>query len=140
MLDAGVIQHPDNKSDHSPVYCVLEFRADQLSSTSAPNNQNPKPSWKKSNSEQKETYKMELENKLHSLIIPSSIILCRDVGCKDPVHREELDHFTLELLETVQSAAEENLAIPGNTPKKPVPGWRESVAPFPSYFSSDYKR
>ena len=130
VVDAGVIHHPDNKSDHSPVYCVLEFRADQLSSPSAPIKQKPKPSWKKSNSEQKENYKIELENKLQSLVIPPSIISCRNVGCKDPVHREELDHFTIELLETVQSAAEDNLVLPGNGPKKPVPGWRESVAPF----------
>jgi hypothetical protein len=46
-----------------------------------------------------------------------------------------LDIFTMELLETMQEVAEENLPIPaggGNNTKskKLIPGWREVVSPF----------
>ena len=134
VLDAGVIHHPDNKSDHSPVYCVLEFQNVEQQ-VSGPALYKPRPSWKKSKPEQKDNFKTELEDRLSRLETPLSVTTCRDVGCKDPAHREDLDNFTLDLLETMQTVAEENLSIPipkveNLSKKKSVPGWKEAVGPY----------
>ena len=46
VSDAGVIHLPGNKSDHSPIYCVIEFQDIQEDFSEATKRQ-PKPSWKK---------------------------------------------------------------------------------------------
>ena len=76
-----------------------------------------------------------LEEKVSQIKIPSSVSNCRDVKCRDLNHKQELDIFTLDLLETVQEVAEQNLPVPAsgnseNNPKKTVPGWGEAVKPF----------
>ena len=134
VVDAGVLHLPDNKSDHSPIYCVIEFQDIQQESPDQPN-QKPKPSWKKASQNQKESYKTILENRISQLEVPSSITSCRNVKCNNPAHKEDLDIFTVELLETVQQVAEENLPVPkcGNANSKSeklIPGWREMVSPF----------
>ena len=134
VLDAGVIHHPDNKSDHSPVYCVLEVQTD-LQRQPDQAQYKPRPSWKKSEPEQKCNFKLELENELANLVTPQSVLTCKDVGCKDPSHIEDLDNFTLELLETVQTVAEQKLHMPSagtnkSKEKKVVPGWSEAVKPY----------
>ena len=67
-------------------------------------------------------------------MVPPSLTTCRDVKCRDPAHIEELDNFTLDLLETMQEVAEESLPMPGSgsgaKEQKVVPGWREAVKPF----------
>ena len=80
VVDAGVLHLPDNKSDHSPIYCVIEFQDIQQESPDQPN-QKPKPSWKKASQDQKESYKIILENRISQLEVPSSITSCRDVKC-----------------------------------------------------------
>ena len=132
--DAGVLHLPDNKSDHSPVYCIINTSALQHDSSSQKRGK-PRPSWKKSSLDQKEEYRRQLEFQLSNLEVPDSINTCDDVHCRDPIHREELDRFTLDLLETVQNVAEETLPIPaaggdGTKSKSSRPGWREEVKPY----------
>ena len=132
VIDAGVIHLPEDKSDHSPVYCVVEFSNIEHHSPSQVQ-QKPKPSWKKSKKDQQDNFQIELESKLSQLISPLSVTSCRDVRCQDQAHRDDLDNFTIELLETVQQVAEQNLFMPSTTPnqvKKRVPGWKEAVEPF----------
>ena len=134
VLDAGVIHAVDNKSDHSPVYCVLEFQNIEQQVQQQSKHQ-ARPSWKRSNHEQKKKFSNEMENSLTSLIAPKSITSCRDLGCSDPAHKEDLDTFTLELLETIQVVAEQNLFFPKVCEKEPnikkaVPGWKDVVRPF----------
>ena len=77
-----------------------------------------------------------LEDKISKLDIPSSVTRCRNVKCRDPEHRQDLDILTIELLETVQEVAEDSLPVPtagdsnNRKDKKVTPGWSELVRPF----------
>ena len=64
---------------------------------------------------------------------PLSVTTCEDICCKDEFHRDDLNIFSVELLETLQEVAEENLAKSSpqsNKGRKKVPGWKEDVKPF----------
>ena len=131
VLDAGVIHCPGNKSDHAPIYCVIDTKVIQPEiSTEAPQKRNP--SWKRASDEEKAGFKESLENKLSLLNTPQSLLCCKDTKCRDSKHLEDLDQFILDLLDIVQCAAEECLPIPGQAScnKKVMPGWTASVKPF----------
>jgi hypothetical protein len=135
VIDAGVLHCPDNQSDHSPIYCVLKY-PDIHEEVHEQVHQKPKPNWKKASHEQKDCFKIKLEEKLSQIRIPPSVTMCRNVQCKNEDHKEDLDIFTMEMLETVQGVAEDSLHMPaggGSTSKKEkkhVPGWNEAVKPF----------
>ena len=134
VKSAGVLHLPDNKSDHSPVYCVLEIPELQQQIPN-PARQKPRPSWKKATLEQKSSFKDVLERKLSQIDTPNSILHCRNVKCQNPDHKVELDHFTVDILETVQQVAEESLPVSSSCEKssngkKTIPGWKEYVKPF----------
>ena len=109
-----------------------DFRQDIQSKPACKKRQ---PSWRKASKEQKDDFKNVLDEKLGSIVIPTSVELCHDVKCCDPNHIEELDNFTMELLQTVQEVAENSLPIPIVSQKKQrkenkIPGWKEEVKPF----------
>ena len=112
VIDAEVLHLPDNQSDHSPIYCVVEYLGVHQEVQQNQAKQKPKPNWKKASQDQKSSFKTTLEEKISNLFVPFSVTRCRNVKCKDKEHREDLDIFTLELLETVQEVAEESLPVP----------------------------
>ena len=111
VVDAGVLHLVDNKSDHCPIYCVLDL-AVLVTSEAPPTRHKPRPSWKRATLEQKEEYKSILDEKLASIVLHDSVSSCMNLKCKDPKHMEELDIFTMSILNTVQEAAELTLPIP----------------------------
>ena len=134
ILDAGVIHSPDNRSDHSPVYCVLSAlnimldHSEQLKAS-------PKPSWKSSSLDQKELYRHQLEDRLDHITVPHCVQQCKDVKCRNTDHCDLVDQLAIDVLETVQLTAEECLSYPSNTgggrgAHKPKPGWNDNVKPF----------
>ena len=133
VIDAGVIHHFENASDHSPIYCVLESITLSPSVKKA-SQSNPRPSWKQANRDDKNMYKYLLETKLNSIVIPAQITECNNLHCKDEIHLEAVDWLATEVLEAVQSAAEEALPFPniGNKEHrhKVTPGFNERVKPF----------
>ena len=133
VLDAGVIHLPCNKSDHSPIYCVIESEAVENNVSEAVMRK-PRPSWKRSNYDEKEQFKELMVNKLSSLDIPLHVTSCKDTKCKDVTHRQDLDKYIIDLLEVVQDAAEASLPTPGtgraNPAKQSIPGWSEAVKPY----------
>ena len=108
VTDAGVIHHPDNSSDHEPVFCVLE--AITLSSSSSQGvTPQPRPSWKKANKDEKDMYRYMLDRKLEAIMVPTQISECKDPHCKNEEHLEAVDWFCAEVVEAVQNAGEETL-------------------------------
>ena len=98
----------DNKSDHEPIYCIVKI-SDSISIKSSEKKDNfakPKPSWTKSNQEQRDTFKMDLSTHLANITIPENASSCLNVKCKDDQHNEETDRFVTETLEAVGKAAE----------------------------------
>ena len=132
VVDAGVLHLPDNSSDHSPIYCTVNMSAINHTDTS-PKAATPRPSWKRASPEQKLEFKADLTDKLARIYTPVSALSCQNVHCKDPKHREDLDSYTLEVLETVQAAAEETLPTPATSNRAGRfvrPGWLSEVKPF----------
>ena len=134
ILDAGVIHSPDNPSDHSPIYCTLSDLNVKLD-TSHQISKPYKPSWKTSSLEQKDLYRIKLEENLSSIAIPSSVLHCKDLKCKNDEHCESVDNLAIKVLETVQATAESSLSYPGSragcsSTTRVVPGWSESVKPY----------
>ena len=80
----------------------------------------------------KTDFKALLEEKLTRLDTPQSVLACKDIKCRDINHKQDLDKFTLDLLESVQKAAEVSLPIPctnssNGKDKKDTPGWKDMV-------------
>ena len=133
VKDAGAIHLPDNRSDHSPVYCVLS-NLNIKSDVSDPAIQKPRPSWKASSQEEKSMYKTCLEEHLSGIAVPLPLVACNNVKCTNPEHHDMVDKLAIEVLEAVQTSAESNLKFPstGNGKSKAsiVPGWKTTVKPF----------
>ena len=142
VIDAGTIHSVENRSDHSPVYCVLNSLNIELD-ISVPVRPPPKPSWKRASPEDKVVYRDNLDNLLRFIEIPNSVKSCRDVKCQDPNHYQDIDSFTVGVLEAVQVAADNSLPCPGAGLQggrhdghegghggHGVPGWKEMVKPY----------
>ena len=133
ITDAGVIHHPDNESDHSPIYCI--FKSLTLTpSVTQKVTRIPHPSWKLANTAEKDSFKYMLEVKLNAIIIPTALIECENLHCKDEIHLEAIDWLTTEILNAIQSAAEENIPCPkavdedSQKRSKITPGFNERVS------------
>ena len=104
VKDAGVIHHPDNASDHEPIYCTLQsITITQSVTTAAPSQ--PRPSWKRATKEEKEMYNYLLDTRLEHIMIPVQVTECRDMHCQNPEHLQAIDWFAAELMEAIQTAA-----------------------------------
>ena len=114
LSDAGVVHLVENRSDHSPIYAVFDSIVVKQDSSNAHKNVS-KPSWKRSNDNEKKKYCCLLEDKLNNIDIPKSIHECRDVKCSSEVHKDEADKLMEKVLCTVQKTAEECLPCPKGT-------------------------
>ena len=128
VLDAGVIHHPDNASDHEPIYGMLKsIQIVKTCSQSSPFQ--PKPSWRMASQEEKERYKYQLDINLQHIAIPTQVSECNDPHCKEEEHLEAIDWFSAETLEAVQRAGWSALPCPkagkSREGKKATPGFTE---------------
>ena len=135
VLDAGVIHHPENSSDHEPVYCIMNSIALSPSSIQEAAHQS-RPSCKKASLKEKELHEIILNLKLGAIMIPSQLSECKDLHCKKEEHIEAVDWFAAEIMEAIQLAGEETLPYPGDRSEgkkkfhKVTPEFNESVKPF----------
>ena len=133
VKDAGVIHHPENVSDHDPIYCNLKsITIPQSVTTAAPSQ--PRPSWSRASQEEKERYCYLLDSRLDSVMVPVQVSECRDLHCTQQEHLEAIDWFAAEVIEAVQTAAETALPCPrpggGTEKRKVIPGFNDTVKPF----------
>ena len=131
VLDAGVIHHLENTSDHEPIYCVLESMK-IVQSNAQPSAHRPRPSWRLAGQAEKDQYKYMLDTELGAVMVPAQLSDCQDPHCKSEEHIEALNWFAVEMLEAVQRAGEKTLPFPkaGKAGKKATPGFDERVKPF----------
>jgi hypothetical protein len=136
VREAGVIHHPENMSDHAPIYCSIDLETIPVdASTPDYSSQIEKPSWKLATKEQKQNFPSVLERNLLEISTPEEVQNCRDVKCRNTDHSEKADEFVRSLLECVEKSAAEALPTPkpkseSPTKSKQVPGWTNSVKPF----------
>ena len=134
VIDAGVIHHVDNKSDHEPIYCVFKvpgtYNCDEENGFKPAK---PKPSWKMATNDNKEAFKNSLDIKLKELNVPESLTNCKNVKCDCKEHSTDIDNILLSTLEAVDKAAKDSLPTPKVSSQKKVtvvPGWKLEVKPF----------
>ena len=130
ILDAGVIHHVDNDSDHHPIFCC--FKMPPIAATQEKSSlRKPKPNWRKSSPVEKESYKQVLAEKLGTINIPCSIN-CSDPKCDIPNHRDDSDAYIEDVMDAINEAAGESLSwsCGGSEAKKRTPGWNSEVKPF----------
>ena len=89
-------------------------------------------SWDKSTAEAKELYKTTLGNYLDMLVAPECVH-CRDVYCTN--HMEEMEDYTIAILESIEAAAQASLACTGGGRQaggqhQAVPGWSDHIKPY----------
>ena len=133
IVSAGVIHHSDNLSDHCPIYCVVNL-PDIHEQKSIPTQNIPKPSWSKAEQHQRDFFQLHLDECVRNINIPYSLITCNDALCSNPSHINDIDVYTLEVLQTLQFSAEECLPMSSNgnlgTKAKKSPGWKDMVKEY----------
>ena len=129
--EAGVLHHPENTSNHSPVFVKLDvgsLRVDVEEVVPL-----PRTSWAKASEEAKIKYKAEIASKLDNLQVPECID-CMNLHCQ--VHADMIADYTTSVLECIEAAARESLPVSGGCKRgtrkvaSRVPGWKEFVQPF----------
>ena len=139
VVDAGVIHHVDNMSDHKPIYVVVKVEGtrSECPNEPPPAQPNPKPKWKEASTDQKLEYNDVLFRKLSSMRIPTEVSECTDVHCQNVIHREKIDECIEELLKNVSDSGFETLPVSNPKPKrvktlrqKCTAGWKVYVEPF----------
>ena len=132
VTEAGVIHCGQNMSNHSPIYCKLQVEAlDHAQEVITP----PlRSSWDKASDSARKDFKILLAEKLNTLQLPSCVH-CLDIKCQDLHHRDEMEDYTLGLMEAMESAAKESLpTIGGNkkseNKKNKIAGWNQYVKPY----------
>ena len=132
--DAGVIHMTENSSDHCPVYCELNVSLTPPDDSPIRRPAPPKPSWIRATEDQKDNFKNNLEESLLEIKIPESLLHCHDVHCDDPAHSEEADNFIVDILQSVEKAAYDELPVSAKQnlrkQKSPKPGWLRLVHPY----------
>ena len=130
VVEAGVIHSGENPSNHSPIYTKLKLDSIDICTKSAKNTR--KVSWSKASEEAKKNYINTVTSKLNSVPVPGCVH-CMDLQCS--VHTEELEDYTMNVLEALESAAKECLPSTGGGSNNKqhsfvVPGWSEYVKPY----------
>ena len=131
--DAGVIHSPDNSSDHSPIFCVVKIEPVQVNDANVPAAVKRKPCWDKSSQDEKDMFKVLLNDRLDGVEIPESVLSCRDVHCRDTEHQNNVDNYITEVLGCVEHEACQSLPVTKSSSsqqKQPKPGWSAQVKPY----------
>ena len=92
VIDAGVLHLPDNLSDHSPVFCILN--SDMVvkhSSQANPAKTNTHPSWKLASDSRNLGFYNELQSRLQRHDVTSCVTAYTNVHCKNEEHKHEID-------------------------------------------------
>ena len=134
VVDAGVLHLSQNMSNHSPVFFIIKVDG-LFARTQFPLVTHAKLSWKKASQEQRDKYRMSLENNLKSLEIPDCCEKCFNVHCQNVNHNEACDEFLIRLLKSVENAAKECITYSGENPhhikkKTLLAMWNNEIQPF----------
>ena len=125
---------PNNTSDHCPIYCIVDIKTMPPKKRVLTKQQQSNASWKRATGEQRANFKTKLEHKLQVIDIPSNLMFCREVHCKDEFHIHECDTFLVEVLDSIKLSAASCLPFPSiskiQTKKSSIFRWNEDVQPF----------
>ena len=123
--------------DHVPL--VLHLNVDNIPKVSSENNDvTPKINWHNVSTKKLNKYYNSTCEALAKLEIPVSALHCRNLECKDESHRQELNTFYNNILESLKEA-DTHLSSPKNDNYTQKPGWTEYVSELYNYSKSCYR-
>ena len=129
LISAGVIHDGSNVSNHSPIYAKFDVVKMDLQTQSYTNSS--KINWGLASEEAKSRFKTTLTEKLEGIKLNNR---CTDVHCQSAIHKEQLEEYTLSVLEAMEAAGEECLpsTVAGKLARKRkhIPGWNQYVKPY----------
>ena len=124
--------HTSNISSIRSIYVKLDVG--QLKVETDEVHASSRTSWDKASEENKNAFTAAVATKLNEITMPGCIS-CSNLHCSD--HSDQIDSYTLEVLEAIESAAKESLPAVGgggqaNSKRPPnrIPGWNDLVKPF----------
>ena len=129
VQEANVLNSVDNHSNHLPIYC--KFIVNQLNLNTEERVFTAKPSWDKATPEQRELYRVSLDEKLGTIFPPVQCLLCENFKCDR--HAADVDEYATSVCEAVDSASKKCLPVSGRAApqgRRGIPGWSEYVKPF----------
>ena len=132
VLEAGVLHLPDNLSDHSPIYCKIDYEYAEQEEKTPINSSNRalKLNWESLTQIQKDGINYNIEERMLNIQIPSCIKECRDVHCQNKEHIEAIDSHLYILLGNKNDCARNCLPPTTRDKYKRIPGWNDEVKPF----------
>ena len=128
VVDAGVLHDVNNPSNHEAIFTKLNLQ--NIDTSSEEKNNQKRVKWEKATEQAKKKYEEVLNTKLSNIAVPSAIN-CKDVHCM--AHMADVEDYTMNIMEAVESAAVECLPMVGGGGKEAslvIPGWKEYVKPF----------
>ena len=131
VCDGGVMHLTENRSRHSPVW--IKLNVGEIYIRKEDIKMEEKVSWRHSSDDGKFKFKNDLQNYLDNLYVPYETIHCRNSRCDNQLHFDALENFTEYMINAINRAANDNLAIIHNksTKKKALyPGWKTMVEPY----------
>ena len=129
IAEAGVLHSGENTSNHSAIYAKVrigdvDLSVEKISATKHID-------WSSATEGAQLAYRTRLSELLDSVRIPDCS-LCTNIQCS--AHDQDIEYYTLDILENIQAAARETLPSKGGgghfTHKKSTPGWSEFVQPY----------
>ena len=129
--DSGVLHLPNNLSDHSPIYCIVQ-NDEILVQKEEINKPKPKPSWERATEDERRDFFKELDRKLKSCDVQNELLSCRNIYCQNVNHKTACDDYMLDILHKMEQTASDTLPTPiaSNTHRKCIPRWNEDIEPY----------
>ena len=121
----------ENLSRHLPIWIKLNVGDININKEAIKIEE--KISWRLSSDDEKCSFRNDLHSHLDNLALPHEVLNCRNSRCNDRLHFDSLEILTEDLINVINRAATDNLAvIRNNITKKKVlyPGWKTMVGPY----------
>ena len=85
---------------------------EKLSTQAPPAKTKTYPCWKLATDSQKLGFYNELQSRLQRLKVPSCVTACTNAHCKNEEHKHEIDSMMLDVLHSLESAADIEIPKP----------------------------
>ena len=132
ITEASVIHCGSNLSDHSPINCKM--KVGELNISLEDEVKRKVPSWNKASTTQQNDCIQSINSRLENIQIPDTVN-CQEVHCNHPHHKEELETYSMSVLEALDTAAWVSLPTIGvnnnnNNNNNAVNGWNLYVKSY----------
>ena len=125
LLDCVGIDYNFVSSDHLPLLATLNTGRIGTVNSKKPVG-NPRIKWENVSADQREEYYKNTEAELSKIPLDHGLILCDNVKCSDPSHRQAID-IMYQCITNALSGSSEFMLKKAGTKQKQVPGWNEVV-------------